>query len=88
MWGSAGKESAHNVGDLSSIPGLGTSPGEGKGYHASILAWRIAWTVYLKELDTTEQSLNLVNYFLFSGGWARGLRGRVFLPIQAGPLQQ
>ena len=30
--GSAGKESACNVGDLSSIPRLGRSPGEGKGY--------------------------------------------------------
>ena len=30
--GSAGKESACNVGDLGSIPGLGGSPGEGKGY--------------------------------------------------------
>ena len=29
--GLAGKESACNVGDLSSIPGLGRSPGEGKG---------------------------------------------------------
>ena len=30
--GLAGKESACNVGDLGSIPGLGRSPGEGKGY--------------------------------------------------------
>ena len=30
--GSAGKESACNVGDLDSIPGLGRSPGEGIGY--------------------------------------------------------
>ena len=30
--GSAGKESACNVGDLGSVPGLGKSPGEGKGY--------------------------------------------------------
>ena len=30
--GSASKESACNVGDLGSIPGLGRSPGEGKGY--------------------------------------------------------
>ena len=30
--GSGGKESACNVGDLGSIPGLGRSPGEGKGY--------------------------------------------------------
>ena len=36
MWcfpcGSAGKESTCNAGDLDSIPGLGRSPGEGKGY--------------------------------------------------------
>ena len=30
--GSVSKESACNVGDLGSIPGLGRSPGEGKGY--------------------------------------------------------
>ena len=30
--GPAGKESACNVGDLGSMPGLGRSPGEGKGY--------------------------------------------------------
>ena len=30
--GSASKESAYNVGDLGSIPGLGRSPGEGNGY--------------------------------------------------------
>ena len=30
--GSAGKESTCNEGDLGSIPGLGRSPGEGKGY--------------------------------------------------------
>ena len=30
--GSPGKESACNMGDLGSIPGLGRSPGEGKGY--------------------------------------------------------
>ena len=32
FFGWAGKESAHNAGDLSLIPGLGRSPGEGKGY--------------------------------------------------------
>ena len=30
--GSAGKESARSAGDQGSIPGLGRSPGEGKGY--------------------------------------------------------
>ena len=30
--GPAGKESACNVGDMGTIPGLGRSPGEGNGY--------------------------------------------------------
>jgi len=30
-WWLSGKESACNAGDLSSIPGLGRSPGEGNG---------------------------------------------------------
>ena len=30
--GSAGKESACDVGDLGLIPGLGKTPGEGNGY--------------------------------------------------------
>ena len=42
--GSAGKESACNVGDLGLIPQLGGSPGEAT--HSSILAWRIPWTIY------------------------------------------
>ena len=32
LGGSAGKESACNMGDIGSIPGLGRSSGEGKGY--------------------------------------------------------
>ena len=32
LCGSAGKESACNMEDLASIPGLGRSPEEGKGY--------------------------------------------------------
>ena len=31
-WGSTGKDSACNVGDLGLIPGLGRSPGEEKSY--------------------------------------------------------
>ena len=34
--GSAGKQSACNAGDLGSIPGLGRSPGEGKGYPSQV----------------------------------------------------
>ena len=61
-WGfpgsSAGKESTCNAGDLGSIPGLGRSPGEGKGlptpgywpgeFHGLYSAWG------RKELDMTE----------------------------------
>ena len=30
--GTVDKESTYNAGDLHSVPGLGRSPGEGKGY--------------------------------------------------------
>jgi len=42
LGGSDRKEPACNAGDLSSIPGLGISPGERNGY--PLLAWRIPWT--------------------------------------------
>ena len=55
--GSAGKESSCNAEDLGLIPGLGSSPGEGKGYplqssgpeNGLYSPWG------LKESDTTEQ---------------------------------
>ena len=57
--GSAVKESACNVGDLGSVPGLGKSPGEGKGYplQYSSLENSMDYTVRggRKESDTTEQ---------------------------------
>ena len=43
--GSEGKESAFNVGDLGSVPGLGRFPGEGKGYPLQYSGWRIQWTL-------------------------------------------
>ena len=43
--GSDSKESACNVGDLDSIPGLGRSLGQGMATLSSILAWRIPWKV-------------------------------------------
>ena len=42
--GSAGKESACNVGDLGSIPGSGRSPGEGNDNPLQYLAWTIPRT--------------------------------------------
>ena len=38
FYGSAGKQSACNVGDLGSIPELRRFPGEGNATHASILS--------------------------------------------------
>ena len=55
---SAGKESACNAGDLGSIPGVGRSPGEGKGYPLQYsglensMDYLSPWG--LKESDTTE----------------------------------
>ena len=53
---SDGKESACNVGDLGSIPGLGRSPGKGKGYphQYSGLENSMDSTWGCKELDMTE----------------------------------
>ena len=42
--GSVVKNLPANAGDLSSIPGLGRSLGEGMATHSSILAWRTPWT--------------------------------------------
>ena len=67
---SVGKESACNAGDLGSIPGLGRSPGEGKGYplQYSGLENSMDSPWGRKESDTTEQlSLTGVGRGLKSG---------------------
>ena len=57
--GSAGKEFASNAGDLGLIPGLGRSPGEGKGFPTPLFWPGEFHELYSpwgrKELDTTEQ---------------------------------
>ena len=58
-----GKESACNVGDPGSVPGLGRYLEKGIATHTSTLAWRIPWTEEpnglqswgCKELDMTER---------------------------------
>ena len=56
--GSAGKESACNVGDLALIPGLGRSLGEGNGYPLQCSGLENSMGLYSpwghKESDTTE----------------------------------
>ena len=60
--GSAGKESACNAGDLGSVPGLGRSPREGKGYPLQYSGLENSMGPWgRKELDTTKQlSLSLI----------------------------
>jgi len=61
---SAGKESACNAGDPSSIPGLGRSPGEGIGYPLQY-SWASLVTQMVKNLpamwETLVQSLGWEN---------------------------
>ena len=57
--GSAGQESACNVGDLDLIPGLGRSPGEGNSYPFQYSGPEnsMDYTVHgVAELDTTEET--------------------------------
>ena len=59
--GPASKESACNVGDLGSVPGLGRSPGEGKG-HPLQYSWDSLMAQLVKNLpamrETWVQSLD------------------------------
>ena len=66
--GSVGKESACNVGDLGSIPGLGRSPGEGKGYpfQYSGLENSVDCIVHRVEKSQTRLSdFHLITYLLW-----------------------
>ena len=64
-YGSAGKEFIFNEGDLGLIPGLGRSPGEGKGYPLQYSGLENSMDLYSpwghKESDTTEQ----LSFFFF-----------------------
>ena len=60
--GSAGKESTCNAGDLGSIPGLGRSPGEGKGYPLQYSGLENSMDCR-KESDTTKRlSLSSISF--------------------------
>ena len=56
--GSAGEESSCNVGDLGSIPGLGRSPGDGKGYplQYSVRENSMDYTVHAEKATATHSS--------------------------------
>ena len=73
--GSAGKESACNVGDLGSIPGLGRSPGEGKScplqYSGLEKSLDYIDCIGRKELDTT---FALLHFFTTRATWEASKR--------------
>ena len=57
LCGSAGKESDYNEGDMGSIPGLGRSPREGKGYplqYSGLENFMDCRVPGVAELNTTE----------------------------------
>ena len=53
--GSAGKDSTCNAGDLVTIPGLGTSPGEGKGYPLQY-SWASLVAQLVKNLSVMQET--------------------------------
>ena len=68
--GSVGKESTCNAGDLGSIPGLGRSPGEGKGYplQYSGLENSVYYTVHgVTKSQTRLSNFHFTSLFLFIG---------------------
>ena len=72
LYDSAGKETACNEGDLGSIPGLGRSPGEGKGYPFQYSGLENSMDCIShggnKESDTTERlslSSDYLRFFFF-----------------------
>ena len=63
LCGSAGKESACNVGDLGSIPGLGKSLGEGKGYPLQYSSLENSMDCTVRELQS---QIQLSDFHLFT----------------------
>ena len=61
---SAGKESACNMGDLGSIPGLGRSPGEGIGYPL-----RDSWASFVAQLVKNPPAMQET--------WVQSLGGKI-----------
>ena len=66
--GSAGKESACSTGDLGSIPGLGRSPGEGKGYPLQYSGLENSMDCMVHEVAKSRTGLS---DFHFTGGWGK-----------------
>ena len=64
---SVGKESSCNVGDLSSIPMLGRSPGEGKGYPLQYSGLENSKDCIVHRVAKSQNRLN--NFHIHFQGW-------------------
>ena len=76
--GSAGKESARNVGDLGSILGLGRSPGEGKGYPLQYCGLEISTDCTVHGVT---KSWTWLNDFQFTSGPTKRESNHAFLRL-------
>ena len=70
LYGSAGKESACNVGDLGSIPGLGRSPGEGKGYPFQYSGLKNSMDCIVHEVAKSQTQLSDFHFLSLNTCWA------------------
>ena len=67
--GSAGKESACNAGDLGSIPGLGRSPGEGKGYPLQYSGLEKSMDCLVHGVTKSWTRLSNLHFHFHKGNW-------------------
>ena len=65
--GLAGEESACNMGDLGSIPGLGRFPGEGKGYPLQYSGLENSMDCIIHGVTKSWTQLN--NFHIYSASW-------------------
>ena len=66
---SAGKESACNVGDLGSVPGLGRSPGEGKGYPLQYSGLENSMDYIVHGVAKSQTRMNNFQVHFFTSNW-------------------
>ena len=64
--GSAGKESACSVADMGLIPGLGRSPGEGKGYLLQYSGLENSMDCIVHRVKKSQTQLSDLHFHLFS----------------------
>ena len=67
--GSAGKESACSAGDLGSIPGLGRSTGEGKGYPLQYSGLENSMDYIVHGVAKSQTRLNNFHFCFISVVW-------------------